>query len=328
MIRKMKKEAMYKIFILGVALALSAMSYAQGNPYASGKTGGFLKHMDLGITLGSTGIGVDVSSPINDVLRLRTGFSFMPSWSQEMTFGIQVGDDPSTSDSKFEKLRGFLENFTGRSVDNKIDMIGRPMYYNFKLLLDVYPLRNKHWRVTAGFFLGNERIARAYNTTEDMSSLLAVCMYNNMYEKLESGEPFLLYDNTYLDPEVQDALWQKFEAYGRMGVPMGVREDGTTYYMEPDDDSMAKANMYANAFKPYVGLGYEGPLSKKNDKYTIGVDCGVMFWGGVPSVKTHDGTDLVYDVKDVPGKVGRYVDIVNGFKVFPVVELKIARKLF
>ena len=53
-----------------------------------------------------------------------------------------------------------------------------------------------------------------------------------------------------------------------------------------------------------------------------------MFWGGTPKVVTHDGTDLVNDVDNVRGKVGDYVEIIKKFKVFPVLNLRITRRLF
>ena len=49
------------------------------------------------------------------------------------------------------------------------------------LLVDVFPFKNnKHWHFTAGFYWGNSTIGKAYNTTEDMPSLVAVGIYNNM----------------------------------------------------------------------------------------------------------------------------------------------------
>ena len=54
-------------------------------------------HMDFGVTLGTTGLGFDVAMPANEWVRLRTGLSYTPKIEVPMTFGIQVGDDASTS---------------------------------------------------------------------------------------------------------------------------------------------------------------------------------------------------------------------------------------
>ena len=83
-----------------------------------------------------------------------------------------------------------------------------------------------------------------------------------------------------------------------------------------------------NRFKPYLGFGYNGKLLKNNDRYKIGFDCGIMFWGGKPSVITHDGTDLIKNVEDVRGKVGDYVDVAKKFEIFPTINLRISKRLF
>ena len=125
-----------------------------------------------------------------------------------------------------------------------------------------------------------------------------------------------------------------------MGIPLGKfthdmtdvygheHKQGETYYMEPNEYSMVYADARTNSFKPYLGFGYEGRLIKNNDTYHIGFDAGVMFWGGTPSIITHEGINLAKDVEDIGGKVGRYVDFVKAFKVYPVINLRITRTIF
>ena len=50
-----------------------------------------------------------------------------------------------------------------------------------------------------------------------------------------------------------------------------------------------------------------------------------MFWGGTPRVDCY-GTDLVK--MNVKGKVGDYVKFFEALKVFPVINLRISRRLF
>ena len=294
------------------------------------------QHLDASVTLGSTGIGFDVSSPMGEYAKLRAGFSFMPHIHYSTRFEVQVGENPTESQSKFQTLSGLLRDMTGYEVDNKIDMVEVPTYYNFNLLVDVYPFKdNKHWHFTAGFYLGNSTIGKAYNTTEDMPSLVAVGIYNNMYEKAIRKEPFVTFNyngNPIAitdDPEYQDMLYQKFSEYGRMGVRIGNHvSDGSPYAIEPDENSMVKAEVRVNSFKPYLGFGYGGRLFKGDDRYTISFDCGAMFWGGTPSILTHDGTDLAKDIENIKWKVGDYVDFIKGFKVFPVLNVRVTRTIF
>ena len=303
--------------------------------------GQLIDHLDIGLSLGTTGIGIDAALPVNESFQLRAGFSFMPKFDYSMSFGVEVGDDPATSDSKFERLSGMLESLTGYKVDNSIDMVGQPSLWNFSLIADIKPFKNKHWHLSAGFYLGPSQIAKAYNTTEDMPSLMAVGIYNNLYDRLtrddpDTGLPWFVEHSEVeelmgvaLDPGMLFELRERVQNYGRMSIHVGdLKDTGTAYKMEPDANSMVKAKMKVNSFKPYLGFGYSGRLLKNSDKYRIGFDCGAWFWGGTPSITTHDGTDLANDVENIDGKVGSYVDFFSAFKVYPVLNVRISRRIF
>ena len=316
----------------------------------------YWRHLEVSASLGTTGVGIDVSTPVYDNVCLRTGFSYTPRFEVPMTFGIQVGNDPATSASKFAKMSSVLHDLTGNPVTDHVEMIGKAKMWNWNLLVDVYPLKqNKHWRVTAGFFLGPSNVAEAFNKTESMASLVAVSIYNNMYNKLHGKTKKELYQLNLIDLSVLGEsyadikldynlllkLQQGFDAAGRMGVHLGtyvrdvvdengnvIHKKGDSYLMTPDEDNMVKADMKVNAFKPYIGFGYEGRLIKGNDRLNVGVDAGIMLWGGKPSLLTHDGTDLINDVDGITGKVGDYVDIMSSMPVFPVANVRFTYTIF
>lgn len=313
-----------------------AFVFVAGSASSQSEKVGIFKHLDASVSLGTTGIGIDVSSPIGNYVNARVGFDFMPQFHHHMHFGVQVGDDAKTSDTKFERLSGLLEGLTGFKVDNQIEMIGKPTMNNFKFLIDVFPFKNdKRFHFTAGFYYGSSQIAKAYNATEDMPSLMAVSIYNNLYKKVSNHEP--IYDGNFLDPEIED----KVISYGRMAMHIGdyaqdvydadgnlIHSKGDPYMMEPDENSMCKAKVTVNSFKPYLGVGYGGKLFKNSDKYHVAVDLGVLFWGGTPKIVTHDGTDLANDVENISGKVGDYVDLLKAFKIYPVLNVRFVRTIF
>ena len=109
---------------------------------------------------------------------------------------------------------------------------------------------------------------------------------------------------------------------------VGDYDDGTPYMMEPGDDGMVRAEVKANAFKPYFGLGYGGRLLRNNDRFHVAVDLGAMFWGGSPSIVTHEGVNLTNDVSNISGKVGDYVSLAKKFKVFPVLDVRFVYTIF
>ena len=336
----MKKKIIAALLLSMTTIGTVLAQDSDNNPF---------KHMDLGVTLGTTGIGIDVSSPISKVVRLRAGFEVMPSFNQNMHFNVQSFDENGKlTDTNIKQMSEMLYSFTGYEVDGNITMKGKPNMWNFKLLVDVFPFHNKHWHVTAGFHWGSSTIATAKNAIEDSPSLFSVGLYNRMYDNAWNNwngnyEPFISIGegkNRFqmeLPSEVSDALL----AYGRMAIHMGdykhdvkdadgnvIHKAGDPYLMEPNEHSMVTAKVKANSFKPYLGFGYEGRMIKNNDRYRIGFDCGVLFWGGTPDVITHDGTNLTKDVSGISGKVGDYVDLIKGVKVFPVLNLKITRRLF
>ena len=310
-----------------------------------------LNHLDVGLSMGVTGIGVELSMPVGNSVRVRTGYDWMPQFHKNMSFGIQVGNEVENKydsqgnrvETKFDKLAKSLEEFTGNKIDDQVELIGKPTLNNWKVLVDVYPLRNKQWHVTAGFFLGPANIAKAYNRTEEMQSLLALDMYNNIHDKVENEEP--IFNGVVLDR--YEGAGKTILEYGRMGMGVGeyknifetdeagnvvLDDQGNpvrkTYIMEPDNDGMVKATMRVNSFKPYLGFGYRGLVNKRDKRTYIAFDCGVLFWGGKPKVITHDGVDLVNDLVNVRGSVGDYVDLVRKFTVCPHISVSISRTLF
>lgn len=328
-----------KKILFSFALAVVTLSSQAQNMF---------NHLDLGVTLGTTGIGLDAAMPVGDYVKLRTGFEVMPRFNYDMNFGVESFDGTGTSidQSTFNRMAEVLYGLTGFKVDQNVTMKGKPTMWNFKFMVDVYPFKNnKHWHFTAGFHWGPSKIAEAVNAQEDSPSLFAVGMYNHIYDVayadwvLDIPTPLIETETTgavYMDPSMEKTIL----SMGRMGIPIGkyshemtdaqgnVHKKGETYYMQPNENSMVTVDARTNSFKPYLGVGYEGRLIKGNDNYKIGFDAGVMFWGGTPSIITHDGMDLANDVEDINGKVGDYVKLIKGVKAFPVLNLRITRRIF
>lgn len=336
--------------IIVAALLTATLSFAQSADYpcVKGSTENkddknILNHLDGSITLGTTGLGVDLAMPIGNRVQVRTGFSFFPHYEQTMHFGVEVGDDsdPAVQDEKFNKLKQTLNEMFTFEVDRNVDMKGKPTMKNFKLLVDVFPFRNKHWHVTGGFYWGPSTVAKAENAAYDGTSLVSVSIYNNLYEKviasyesikkMEAGDPTDPIPYITINGQqvyAGEELYNKFLSYGRMGVHVGDFEEGKPYRMEPDANNMVSCKIKVNNFRPYLGFGYGGKLSNRSDRNWISFDCGAMFWGGTPKVITHDGVDLAKDVKGITGKVGDYVTFFKGVKVFPVLELRLTHRIF
>jgi len=314
------KRILFSIALIGASLTAMAQDKKESHLF---------NHLDLGVTVGTTGIGIDASMPVSSIVKVRTGFEYMPRFNHDMHFDVEsFNDQGMPTASSLDRMAELLRGLTGFQVDQNVTMKGNPTMWNFKFLVDVYPFKNKHWHITAGFHWGPSRIAEAVNAIEDSPSLFAVGMYNHLYDCAYNNVPIADIESIG-EITLGDEISARLIRMGRMGIPVG-KYVGTdkTYYMEPNENSMVYANAYANSFKPYLGFGYEGRLIKNNDRYKIGFDAGLMFWGGSPSIITHDGTNLSKDVEDIKGKVGTYVDLVKAFKAFPVLNLRITRTIF
>lgn len=338
---------MKKVFFTIVAACMVSMTQAQDslNTESWFKKNHVFQNLDVSLTAGTTGIGIDVASKIGDYVQLRAGYEFMPRFNMSVYFPVEVGGKPAKAydangnrvESTFDRLSKMLKSMTGVQVDDEIEMVGKPTINNFKLLVDVFPFKeNKHWHFTAGFYWGPSQFAYAENSTSAMTSLLAVNMYNQIYQKCVDNEPIIDIegDGTSENPGMSltfpYAYRQRIKNYGRMGFRIGDRKGTDEHYvMEPDPkDGMVKVRAESNPFKPYLGFGYGGRLLKNRDDWQVSFDAGALFWGGTPDLYTHDGTNLTREIENISGKVGDWVDFIGGVKVYPVLSVRFTKTIF
>lgn len=299
------------------------------------------------------GLGFDLSMPINSYIGIRSGAAFMPHFSYPLTFTAQLGDgDQMTADgteTRFERMAGLLEGFVGQEVDDKVDMLASPHVNQFKFMVDVTPFRRKGWHFTAGFYLGKSNVARCINKNHEIATLFAVNLYNRLYEN--NGEIALGFS---LPPDI---LMQILN-FGQAGFPLGqyvndvvypedvwihddyldidyiehakgdvIHAKGDTYLLAPSSDNTVYVDAHVSKFRPYFGFGYSGAVSRDR-RWSLGFDAGVMMWGGAPKLVDHSGVDLMYDLQNIGGQVGQYVDLARYMKAYPMLEFKITHRLF
>lgn len=324
------------------------------------------QHFDVSLTVGTSGIGIEVASPVTEWAQLRLGYEFMPRFTKTMGFDMTINGQPARSydeegnrqETRFDKLKEFMYSFTGFDIDDHVEMIGKPTLNNFKLLVDVFPFKdNKKWKnlhFTAGFYWGSSKFAEAVNSTEAMVSLVSAGIYNKMYESAKNGDPLISFDPNQFPTlqgvaiDMPEPVRNKFIDYGDMGFVVGYfthdiadekgKKKGDPYIVEPDEDGMVRVTARSNSFKPYLGFGYGGNMLKKRDDWKISFDCGMMIWGGTPELTVYHGlklpngsyrnVSLTDDVENISGQVGTYVDLFKAFKVFPVLSLRITKRIF
>lgn len=253
----------------------------------------YFNHLDLGVSLSSTGLGVELKAPVGQYVDLRAGISYMPRFRFNSEYSILVGGEGSTglSESRFDKAATMLHDLTGYDVDSQIGMTKQLRLWNFQFLVDVKPIPTyKQFHLTVGFYAGPSRVAKAFNVATEAPSLVAVGMYNSLYERVCLQQPLFAGGGlpaVELDPDQS----QRVASYGMMGARLGHFPDGDDAIVVPDRNGQLTSRMLADRFRPYIGVGWETKLGKAK-LCSLAVNAGCFFWGGSPRLMV----DNVYKV--------------------------------
>lgn len=286
-------------------------------------------HLDAGVSLGSMGLGFEVKTPVTKWVNLKAGVDWLPQFTVPMSFNLNTYSDGMPT-GNFNRVASLVYEYTGLEIDETVHMHGYASMVNFKFLIDVFPVpSNPHWHITAGFYAGSSKVAKAINTKEEKPTLVALNIYNRAYAYFTNPDLDILNvpvgGGVYLAPEKVIEIRDKFEAYGRLGIHIGDFKDGSPYIMEPAPDGSTSARAFVNHFKPYFGAGYSTDLDKEK-KWHFGIDLGVLFWGGEPEVINHDyannkNINFSKDLVNIRGKVGSYMKLIKSFPVYPVLSI-------
>lgn len=300
---------MKKFGVLLFALSMMAGAWAQEKDASkatffsrlAGK--GILNHMDVGVNVGTLGIGIDVAVPVGDYVRVRAGYNYIPRITLHSDFNIETSNGEVSNlwekvgkindklveynidlnDPGFESYKAMYDKFQHAELRDYVTMGLRPNVHQFKFLVDVLPFKNnKHWSFTAGFFVGPSEVGDACNLERETLILEGINAYNELYknypnEGIGSMGVRLRPTNSV---ETKD---DPFYRYGLAGFKLGTFEDGDMAMMVPGQDATVRAEMTANKFRPYLGFGYNTHLSK-DKKWNLNVDAGILFLCGAPCV--------------------------------------------
>lgn len=303
---------MKKFVLLFFVLTLSANMLAQDNSQVSRLAEkGILNHLDVGVNVGTLGFGVDVAVPVGDYVRIRAGYSYMPRFSIKSDFNIETRNGSISSlvskvgkiDDKlaqygvdinspgFEEYKEMFEKFRNVEVRDHVTMSLKPNLHQFKFLVDVLPFKNnKHWSVTAGFFVGSSTAGEACNLEKETLILEGINAYNAIY--VDYPEHGIKSTWLHEDGKAKD---DPFYRYGVAGFNLGTFADGDKAIMVPDKDNKARAEMTISKIRPYLGLGYNTHLTRDH-KWNLNIDAGVLILCGKPKICA----DNVYKIDASP----------------------------
>ena len=101
------------LFMLSVAAGVHAQEKTSLMSKLAQKN--ILNHMDVGVNVGSVGIGIDVAVPVGDYVRVRAGYNYMPRFTIKSDFPIE------TRNGSIEK---YIGKINGVNIDDKIAEFG------------------------------------------------------------------------------------------------------------------------------------------------------------------------------------------------------------
>lgn len=131
-----------KLFVTGFAALAIALFAMPAQAQDKVEEFGIFDHLSVGLTLGTTGIGLDVAAPVTEYLQVRAGYDFLS--------GIKYKED--------------IDYRAKGQPTKKTEAEGKLYLGAAKLLLDVFPFRTVPFRFTTGFYLGADEVVKVENT--------------------------------------------------------------------------------------------------------------------------------------------------------------------
>ena len=310
--------------IISILLLLSSFTTANAeNIFLKIQSHGYFNHIEGAFTAGTTGLGFDLGFPLQEWGRLRIGGVWRPRGHYSDEYAVHIDDE-----NQWGKFSAIMSTFVGVQPEKYVSMEGKSSMNNFKLLVDIFPIKkHRNFHVTVGFFVGNSTIVEATNTSIASNTVAAIKSYNTIRQKAINHENIDL-SVFGLKPSKSDIelIYKKLIEMGEITIPLGEKTDEngnkTVVNATINDKDVIEISAKVNSFKPYIGAGYELPITK--DKRTkIGIDAGILIWGGKPKVEVFEG------LSNVAGhNTEGYLKSADRYPVFPEASIRISQRIW
>ncbi|MBO4443407.1 MAG: hypothetical protein J5814_01375, partial [Bacteroidaceae bacterium] len=111
----------FGLFVLSSSAQIDLLTKLQINYY-------MFNYLDVSLTGGSDGLGLDLATNIGDYMQFRAGFALMPRFEKTVSYSIGVGDDGMVSQERYDQLSGVFQQVTGCPLADRVDMVARPTF--------------------------------------------------------------------------------------------------------------------------------------------------------------------------------------------------------
>jgi hypothetical protein len=195
-------------------------------------------------------------------------------------------------------------------VKREYDVQGKLGFTNGKILFDVFPFKSTGFPffITVCAYFGGKQIINVYN--RDDGSLRIVNQANAAIDVYN--------DNITLIP-------------GATRVNNIYATQGDYKELGPDKNGNVEFQVKVNGFKPYLGIGFGRPVPM-NKRVGVQVELGCMFWSTpkVEFVGSEGKVDKTMEIersKAGDKDVGKAIDIISKFSVWPCLNFRICGKI-
>ena len=157
----------------------------------------WFNHIDVAGTIGTSGLGFDISVPMSEWAQLRVGGVWMPYFHFDPSFGVEVAEDlpEDMQGERFQHISDMMTNLLGTKPELRVKMEGDLSMSNFKCLVDIFPIKkNRNFHVTVGFYYGGTNLITAGVSQYSMRNLTAIGALNSLYKKALSDKDAIVVD--------------------------------------------------------------------------------------------------------------------------------------
>ena len=289
-------------------------------------TGNLFQHLDVALSMGTSGIGIEVASPICKYAQVRMGYEIMPHFKKHKDNDVLVGGQTShqydkignRKETNYDKARDMMYREAGLDMYDHVNFTGRFTMQNFKFLVDVFPLEdNKKLHFTVGFYWGPSEIADYKNDSGYDGTVACITAYNTRYANAAASDEI----KQYGPAGVNGGIFKNDikDASGNV-----IHKAGSNYLLTGGDKGTINVAVKTNSIKPYLGVGYASIFTKKRPDIKWAVTGGVMFWGGTPSMYTADGINMT---KDLKYEGWGTVSLISKLKVYPTIGFRVIKNI-
>ena len=253
------------------------------------------KNLAVGLEfLSTTGLGLELATPLSPNFALRGGISILP-------FSYHTTPESSVDQSILEKIDNAINTYPNivsdlnrkglptraADISSDINATASLNLINGKILFDYYPWAKYSFHFTGGLYIGASEILKVKGRMDEAVDVLNVLKDNGVDY---FNEPYLL------DKEKD-------------------------YQLTGKDVMDIRGQLKTNSVKPYFGLGFGRAVPKS--RVSVSFELGA-FYHGTPKI-TSESQNIQ---KLIDNELSDVSEILKDIPIYPVISLKLNIKLF